>query len=524
MDCWQAFDRIFRDAVGFEYGRDTRVRITSDPPEALAQLSDDERDYIRSQINVARQPVHHYVNMADGKRPLAIFFPPIVPETAAEERATFEARQAFIDQLDKAARECLATVAQSPDGDTVRNALQVTFAKLRDLQGWEDVFNRKWHGRECDDTGAVHLLVDLATVAMKAADAVRLLGACKGGRAGAAAEVTARRQQDDPFALVDRRPMGGPSIVRSGGNITIRAGDGGPNSDGGAINIRAGDAGSEGDGGDVIIRGGDAWESAMPECDGMKAEAGQPSLVDLLGRVTRRLTAKPDMLHAFNWDHPETLNECLTIFHPDGTDYQIRRTGGQLDDSSTLPILETVSRLEAWGEKAEEATRSGVEQRSTRLIELERVMDQVMWSAAAEQSSTKGFRQERHDPLIERLQAILEVNLFDRPRISILQSLQDRGCDLLIDWPQQAKFGVQLKSNGDVEQPDFSNKTLAQIQDSRQHGLTRLYLVLAADITGDSNSQKVRGLVSRISSMNDDYVVTVPPERAWNLLFPTPLR
>jgi hypothetical protein len=96
----------------------------------------------------------------------------------------------------------------------------------------------------------------------------------------------------------------------------------------------------------------------------------------------------------------------------------------------------------------------------------------------------------------------------------------DRGCDLLIEWPQHAKYGLQLKSNGDVEEADFANKTLAQIQDSRQHGLRRLYLVLAADITSSSNSQKVRGLVSRISSMNDPYVVVVPPEQAWTLLCP----
>jgi hypothetical protein len=44
--------------------------------------------------------------------------------------------------------------------------------------------------------------------------------------------------------------------------------------------------------------------------------------------------------------------------------------------------------------------------------------------------------------------------------------------------------------------------------------------VLAADITGDSNLQKVRAMEARISSMNDPYVAAVPPERAWNLLFP----
>src|SRR4029077_10826342 len=149
-----------------------------------------------------------------------------------------------------------------------------------------------------------------------------------------------------------------------------------------------------------------------------------------------------------------------------------------------------------------------------------RVLEHVLWPQAADVALTAGFGDERHDPLVTRLQAILEARLLERPRLAILQSLQDRGCDLLIEWPLRAKYGVQLKSNGDVEEKGFANKTLAQIQDSRQHGLERLFVVLAADITDTSKAQKVRGIVSRISSMSDPYVVTVPPERAWTLLIP----
>jgi hypothetical protein len=101
--------------------------------------------------------------------------------------------------------------------------------------------------------------------------------------------------------------------------------------------------------------------------------------------------------------------------------------------------------------------------------------------------------------------------------LSILQSLQDRGCDLLIEWPHRSKYGVQLKSNGDVEDDSFSTKTLSQIQNSRQHGLEKLFVILAADITINSNFQRIRAMMSGISSMNDPYVVPVPPERAWSL-------
>jgi hypothetical protein len=165
-------------------------------------------------------------------------------------------------------------------------------------------------------------------------------------------------------------------------------------------------------------------------------------------------------------------------------------------------------------------TWDAIVQRQAQYLDPGRVLGLVLWPRAADVALTAGFRDERHDPLVTRLEVILETRLLERPRLSILQSLQDRGCDLLVEWPLRAKYGVQLKSNGDVEEEGFANKTLAQIQDSRQHGLERLFVVLAADITNASNAQKVRGILSRISSMNDPYVVTVPPERAWTLLFP----
>jgi hypothetical protein len=159
-------------------------------------------------------------------------------------------------------------------------------------------------------------------------------------------------------------------------------------------------------------------------------------------------------------------------------------------------------------------------QRQAQYLEPGRVLERVLWPQATDVARTAGFRDERHDPLVTRLQAILEARLLERPMLSILQSLCDRGCDLLIEWPRRAKYGVQLKSNGDVKKNGSEEKTLAQIQDSRQHGLKRLFVVLAADITYASNAQKVRGFVSRISSMKDPYVVTVPPERTWTLFVP----
>jgi hypothetical protein len=151
---------------------------------------------------------------------------------------------------------------------------------------------------------------------------------------------------------------------------------------------------------------------------------------------------------------------------------------------------------------------------------LGRSLEGILFAPAVDVSGTAGFKGKHHDRLLERLRRILAAMLPDSPRISILQSLHDRGCDELIEWPGRAKYGVQLKNNSDVKKGDFSATTVTQIQDSRQHGLVRLYVVLAADITDDSNLQKVRGFESRISAMNDPYVAVAAPERAWCLLYP----
>jgi len=150
-----------------------------------------------------------------------------------------------------------------------------------------------------------------------------------------------------------------------------------------------------------------------------------------------------------------------------------------------------------------------------------KVLENLLWPAdACALALTAGFRGQSHDALVELLQTTLDKQLPDRPRLSVLQSLQDRGCDLLIEWQDGTKHGIQLKSNFDIEEEKFAATTIAQMQDSRQHGLAKLYVVFCGDLTSLSNLQKVRSILSRMSAMNDPYLLGVPPERAWPLLFP----
>jgi hypothetical protein len=152
--------------------------------------------------------------------------------------------------------------------------------------------------------------------------------------------------------------------------------------------------------------------------------------------------------------------------------------------------------------------------------DLSRAIEAAIRRPAAHILATAGFRDRRHDGLLRRLQTVLEVKLLEHPQIDLLQGMQDRGCDLIVAWPARAKYGVQLKNDDDVKDKQFFIRTKAQITESRTHGLERLYIVLAADITGQSNREKVRQMQSEISALKDPYVVAISPECSWNLLFP----
>jgi hypothetical protein len=234
--------------------------------------------------------------------------------------------------------------------------------------------------------------------------------------------------------------------------------------------------------------------------------------------VERRLS---DLLEAVNvlsqWERMVPCRE------PGGVAF-LGAPGDPVEFQPTDSIDDQAEELLGMLAQAVETRLPGVENLASALgdpnAELGRAVEAALRQPAADIAATAGFNGQLHDALLAQLRDILDATLPETPRISILQGLQDRGCDLLIEWPGRAKYGVQLKNNYDVEHAGFAANTVTQIQDSRQHGLARLFVVLAADITGNSNLQKVRAIESRISSMNDPYVGAVPPERAWNLLFP----
>ena len=105
-----------------------------------------------------------------------------------------------------------------------------------------------------------------------------------------------------------------------------------------------------------------------------------------------------------------------------------------------------------------------------------------------------------------------------------IQSLRDGGVDSVwrtTDAAKMTRFGLQVKSWGDIndKQDSFRRIVLSQIAESRQMGLSCLLIVLAADLTDNSQSQKARQIMAEIERMQDGYVFAISPEKAlavWN--------
>jgi hypothetical protein len=210
-------------------------------------------------------------------------------------------------------------------------------------------------------------------------------------------------------------------------------------------------------------------------------------------------------------------------------DHNARMFGGRRQYSGPPPLNHTEIILPDGSKTArqiEQARKAfleslGVPVPSEDHVDLAAALHNFLWRPAAAPALTAGFKGKSHDESLRLLRERADAELVGRPRITILQSLQDAGCDLLIDWGDGLKFGIQLKSHFDIGQKSFASNTTGQIQYSRQHGLELLYILLAGDLTDPSQEQKVRGFEAAVSKQNDRYAVTVSPERVWTLLFPS---
>lgn len=99
--------------------------------------------------------------------------------------------------------------------------------------------------------------------------------------------------------------------------------------------------------------------------------------------------------------------------------------------------------------------------------------------------------------------------------VKITQSLRDDGIDIIVELLQtEQKIGIQVKNWRDINSSDFTSKVMSQISYSRKHGAKELYVALCGDLMSPSQAEKIRGLISNISEMKDNYVKVISPEKA----------
>lgn len=104
----------------------------------------------------------------------------------------------------------------------------------------------------------------------------------------------------------------------------------------------------------------------------------------------------------------------------------------------------------------------------------------------------------------------------------VIQGLRDPGVDAVWQCSNAgvtSKLGIQVKSHGDFSNvyDSFRRVVLSQISDSHRINLKRLLLFLGADLSNLSQREKARGITSDVQQMQDNYVVTISPEKVAGL-------
>jgi len=129
---------------------------------------------------------------------------------------------------------------------------------------------------------------------------------------------------------------------------------------------------------------------------------------------------------------------------------------------------------------------------------------------------TQIFRKVSHETLCQAFQYWLEemrTTISEPTSVAITQSLRDDGIDVLLEFSKsEVKVGFQIKSCNDVDEKEFTSKCIAQISRSRKHSISRLIIAIGADLTSERHQQKVRGLTSEISEM-DNFCKVFSPEK-----------
>lgn len=96
-------------------------------------------------------------------------------------------------------------------------------------------------------------------------------------------------------------------------------------------------------------------------------------------------------------------------------------------------------------------------------------------------------------------------------KIEKTHGLKEAGIDLSFNLMESRfKFGVQIKTYGDIKDPNFSLHVSSQKTQSLKHKLSKYLIAFAGDMTDKKQIPKVRGMISELSQQEDNYAIPLP--------------
>ena len=144
-------------------------------------------------------------------------------------------------------------------------------------------------------------------------------------------------------------------------------------------------------------------------------------------------------------------------------------------------------------------------------------------TVASNAINIRTFCGHKHDSLLELAnKRILKIKGFidSGLSVSMIQGLQDEGIDILIEFVDGSRAGIQIKSPFDIDQSDFAQRTKAQIASADRYPKLEAYLIFLCpcpDLKG--SIEKCRAFESFIAQRADQRVKVLPPEAAASFLF-----
>lgn len=141
---------------------------------------------------------------------------------------------------------------------------------------------------------------------------------------------------------------------------------------------------------------------------------------------------------------------------------------------------------------------------------------------SSQDDETIFFENKKHDDLLDIILRYIENSskLIGNPLVYKTQSLNDHGVDLIIEYPNKCKIGIQIKSHFDVKSDDFAVKVKAQLAESQFHGLDKWYLLICCPLKTKEKefTSKISHLINELSSYKTSYHIIYNPQQSKNIL------